>query len=278
MRNLAKLKGRHRKHGVRREISVRRALFLLASIAFVAGIALAPASGEATLMAPLSLDGTPGITAQVESPTSPEPAAAPTGTAPSAPTPPSPAEGESTPTLESLPARTGVVNSSSEGSSPLGSAESNDAGILSVCAPSASIIGGIDFGTSRWTLTGYETVLANLQIDINPGEEGCTGIEPDWGIRISASALFSNQTGEAISPEHVSFIGSTPDSSPPPGVEPAVGSSTTLGELPASIAITTEADPGGGVWSTQLSLSPPDYTSPGIYEGTITIDVVQSSG
>jgi hypothetical protein len=187
-------------------------------------------------------------------------------------------ESESTPTPESTPDATSVVDPSSEGSSTPVSAESNDFGILSVCAPTASIIGGLDFGISRWTAAGYETVVADLQIGITPGDAGCTGIEPDWEVRVSASSLSSSQTGESIPANHLSFIGSAPGNSLPAGIEPVTGSAIQLGEQPALIAGTTEADPGGGLWNARFSLSPPDSVPPGTYFGTITIDVVQSSG
>ena len=273
----------------------RRVFCLLAFMTFAAGIALAPTSGEATLVAPLALDGTPDVTAQPElpTPTPSEPVTEPTATAAAeAPTPTPVPSVESEPTVTPIPSAESeptvppesttppnedvTVEPSSERASPSASIQSTDFGILSVCMPTASLISGLDFGTSQWIAGGYETVFSNLQISIEPGEAGCTGLEPGWNILVSASSLSSSETGSSIPSERISFIGSAPDSSPPPGVEPIAGSTITLGGVP--IAITSEADPGGGVWSARFSLSPPDTTAPGTYTGTITVDVAQSSG
>ena len=260
----------------------RRVFCLLAFMTFAAGIALAPASGEATLIAPLALDGTPAITAQPElpTPTPTEPVTEPTATAPVEEPTPTPAPSvESEPTVPPEPTTPPnedvTVEPSSERASPSASSQSTDFGILSVCMPTASLISGLDFGTSQWTAGGYQTVFADLQITIEPGEAGCTGLEPGWNILVSASSLSSSETGSSIPSERISFIGSAPDSPPPPGVEPIAGSAITLGSVP--IATTSEADPGGGVWSARFSLSPP-ATSPGTYTGTITVEVAQSSG
>lgn len=151
--------------------------------------------------------------------------------------------------------------------------------VVMACDPTVSATGdSIDFGSISRQGAGYSSSTGSIELTLTAASAGCTGTARNWTIQVSASIM--DGPGDAEIPASaISYDGTAAKASPPTGLTteqtpPALG---TTSDSTTRIATGSEIVESGATWDVAFRIDPPNDLPPGIYNGTITIDIASGS-
>jgi hypothetical protein len=130
----------------------------------------------------------------------------------------------------------------------------------------------LDFGTLTWRESGYPIVQRGLTLTVSGPDGGCFRIADSWAIQIGSIGL-SGPGGATVPGSSFIYLG--PGGTVPAGMS-AVGGPLGLSPTSMTVAQGDGSVASGSELTLELQLAPPSSAPPGVYTGTITIDVVQA--